>query len=502
MGNIGVFKSISILLGRPSWSNSILAVVGLFAATVLILIAGTAWWLAGGTSSATDAIGIGATSTTASENEVRLSKVKLAAANLHTSEVRVRTLQESRRVPGTIGYNTLRRLEVKLPASGVVKQILAQTGQVVQGGDKLALLTSMEVGLARDEVLSDEANVKLARKESEWATQIAEHLDELLRALNDRLELKKVEEMFDRKILGTHRDQIVSAYSKLLLAEKTAASTDAMAGDGAIAGLIVRQRRSTREVAAASFQSVCEESKFKALQEKHRTLAALEHAERQVAMKKRNLAVLLGPFSEISSVAGDDGICELVLRAPVDGVVEERLVADGAHFVASQPLYIIANPDTLWVSAQIYEREWALLNANKVAELVVESPSVPDHQVSAKMLFVSVSVSPASHSVPLVAEISNAEGRFKPGMFAWVDVPVGEAFESLAVPSSAVTRHERRPFVFVEARPGVYRKVDVVVGRETPKWIEIKHGLEAGQKVVDAGVFPLKSELLLVGEEP
>jgi cobalt-zinc-cadmium efflux system membrane fusion protein len=492
------------LLGRPPWSNSILAVVGLFAATALILIAAAAWWLASGTFSATDATGTGGVSTTtpASENEVRLSTAKLAAANLHTSEVRLRTLQESRRVPGAIGYNTSRRLEVKLPASGVVKQILAQPGQSVQGGDKLALLTSMEVGLARDEVLSAEANAELARKESEWATQIAEHLDELFGALNDRLELKKVEEMFDRKILGTHRDQIVSAYSKLLLAEKTAESTDAAAGDGAIAGLIVRQRRSAREVAAAGFQSVCEESKFKALQEKLRTLADLEHAERQVAMKKRNLAVLLGPFSEISSAGSDDGICELVLRAPVDGVIEERLVADGARFVPSQLLYVIANTSTLRVSAQIYEREWALLNANKVTELVVESPSVPDHQVSAKMLYVSVSVSPTSHAVPLVAEISNAEGRFKPGMFAWVEVPVGEAFEALAVPSSAVTRHEQRPFVFVEARPGVYRKVDVVVGRETPKWIEIKRGLEAGQHVVDAGVFLLKSELLLVGEEP
>ncbi len=256
-----------------------------------------------------------------------------------------------------------------------------------------------------------------------------------------------------------------------------------------------------REVAAAGFQSACEESRFKALQEKLRTQAALEHAERQVAMKKRNLAVLLGPFSEISSAGGNDGICELALRAPVEGVIEERLVADGAHIVPSQLLYVIANTGTLRVSAQIYEREWALLNANKVTEVVVESPSVPDYQISAKVLYVSVSVSPTSHAVPLVAEIPNEEGRFKPGMFAWVEVPVGEAFEALAVPSSAVTRHEQRPFVFVEARPGVYRKVDVVVGRETPKWIEIKHGLEAGQNVVDAGVFLLKSELLLVGEE-
>jgi hypothetical protein len=39
------------------------------------------------------------------------------------------------------------------------------------------------------------------------------------------------------------------------------------------------------------------------------------------------------------------------------------------------------------------------------------------------------------------------------------------------------------------------------VGLETPEWIEITHGLTAGQKFVDRGVFVLKSELLLAGEE-
>jgi RND family efflux transporter MFP subunit len=477
--------------------------VSISAAAILILLAVVAKWLASGTSFTTNATEAANASTTAPavENEVRLSSAKLAAAHLHSSEARFQTLQESRRVPGSIGYDTSRRLELKLPASGVVKLILAQPGQAVERGDTLALLTSMEVGLARDEVLNAEADAELARKESQWATQIAEHLDELLGALNDRLELAQVEEMFENKVLGTHRDRIVSAYSKLLLANKTAESTDAAAGDGAIAGLIVRERRSAREVAAAAFQSACEESKFKSRQEKLRTQAALQHAERLVAMKKRNLTVLLGPSSEISSVGPDDGICELVLRAPVDGVIEQRLATEGAHFVPSELLYVIANTNTLRVSAQIYEREWAMLNEKKITELVIESPSIPGRKVLGKMLFVSVSVSPESHAVPLVAEISNVDGRFKPGMFAWVDVPVGEAFETLAVPSSAVTRHEQRPFVFVEERPGLYRKVDVVVGRETPEWIEIKHGLVAGQKVVDAGVFLLKSELLLTGEE-
>jgi cobalt-zinc-cadmium efflux system membrane fusion protein len=86
-------------------------------------------------------------------------------------------------------------------------------------------------------------------------------------------------------------------------------------------------------------------------------------------------------------------------------------------------------------------------------------------------------------------------------MFAWVELPVGTPHEALAVPAGAVTRHEQRSFVFVEDGPGTYRRIDVAVGKETPDWIEITHGLAAGAKVVDRGAFVLKSELLLAPEE-
>jgi multidrug efflux pump subunit AcrA (membrane-fusion protein) len=164
-------------------------------------------------------------------------------------------------------------------------------------------------------------------------------------------------------------------------------------------------------------------------------------------------------------------------------------------------LFAIADTSTLWVTAQIYEREWAVLNERRVSEITLESPAVADRRISAKVLYVAVSASPETRAVPLVAEFVNEDGRFKPGMFAWVELPVGAPHEGLAVPAGAVTRHEQRSFVFVEDEPGTYRKVDVSVGLETPDWVEISHGLAAGQKVVDRGAFVLKSELLLAGEE-
>jgi RND family efflux transporter MFP subunit len=475
--------------------------IGLSIGAALVAVGLAAWaWRVWSASTQERASAATSSVTIAPANVVQLSPAKLAAADLHTSVAEVRPLQETRRVPGTIGYNKARRLEVTMPVAGVVQQVFAEPGQSVKRGDRLAQLTSIEVGVARDEVVNAEAELALAEKEGQRAVQVHEHLGELLGALNDRLDVAELEKMFDDKTLGEHRDRIITAYSKWLLAEKTVKDTESVAGEG-IASIVVRERRSAREVAAAALESAREQSEFVALEAKMRSEAKLEHAQRMLTVSRRKLSVLLGPFAEIAPGSINDELCELILRAPTDGLIEDRLVTVGAHVVPGQVLFAIADTSTLWVTAQIYEREWAALSERRVSEIALESPAVADRRLLAKVLYVAVSASPETRAVPLVAEFANEDGRFKPGMFAWVELPMGAPREALAVPPSAVTRHEQRSFVFVEDAPGTYRRVDVAVGRETPDWIEITHGLKAGEKIVDRGAFVLKSELLLAGEE-
>ena len=104
-------------------------------------------------------------------------------------------------------------------------------------------------------------------------------------------------------------------------------------------------------------------------------------------------------------------------------------------------------------------------------------------------------------SVALTAELSNADGRLKPGMFVWAIIPLEKSRDALVVPRGAITRHENQPFVFVPDSERKFRRVDVELGLETNDQIEITSGLAAGDTVVDRGAFYLKSELLLEREE-
>jgi multidrug efflux pump subunit AcrA (membrane-fusion protein) len=429
-----------------------------------------------------------------------LPPAKQQAAGIHTTTIEMQPLKDVRRVPGKIGYNTARRIDVKLPVGGVLTRLLVEQGQSVKQGERLAILTSAEVGMARTEVVSAEADVELARKESRWADDVATNLAALEKLLASQPEMPAVEQQFDDRLLGDHRDRVLSAYSKLLAAQRIWKTTEAVVSNGGVSGVLAEERRSAREVAAAQFKSALEQSLFDAAQQQGRAKAALHRAEQLLSVGQQRLQLMLGPFAEIAPASGspsDSALCELNLLAPIDGLVEERLVTEGVHTVAAQPLFALTNTETLWVSAHLYDRQWSQIDMSNLKELSVNAPAVPDHTVTARVLYTGVTTSGESGAVPLVAEFENVHGHFKPGMFAWVSVPVAVTRQALAVPLSAVSRHEQQAFVFVEEKPGVYRRVDVTLGPASGEMVEVTAGLQPGQKIVDRGVFVLKSELLL-----
>lgn len=436
----------------------------------------------------------------AAPTSVTLSPEKFAAANLHTAAAALAPIQETRPVPATLTYDAARRVPVNAPVSGVVVKVLAEPGQQVAEHQPLAELSCPEVGLARDEVLRHQADLDLAKRQLVFSEQIAKNVDGLLALLAQRPKLEELEKSLDNRTLGEYREKVVGAYSKLLLAELLVSSTDSLEG-GTLSKRLIEERRSSREVAAAQFSASCETARFSTAQERDKAKAAAEQAERLLAVAQQTLANLLGPLADMTPVTDRARLSELILLAPIAGRVEERAAVAAARVAAAAPLFTLADTATLWVSAEIHERDWAALDVAKGGQIRLRIPALQEAEFSAKVLFVGSQVAADTRSVPLVAELPNAAGGLKPGMFAWALAPLEKPREALVVPAGAVMRHENQPFVFIPAGERTYRRVDVVTGLEANHQIEIKSGLKPGDTIVDDGAFFLKSELLLEREE-
>ena len=432
---------------------------------------------------------------------VALSADQIAAAQLHVATITRQMLQEIRQIPGRIGYNENLYLPITSPVQGVVREVKVLPGQEVRRGDLLAVISSAEIGSAHSELLMKEEELELAAQQFQWEDQILQNINRLLELLTEHPDMATIEKEFQAKLLGDHRDDILAAYSRLKLAESTSSRTDPLAERGVVSGRIVQQRQSEREVAAANFQSMCEETRMRCAEQRNRALAVLNDARRRLAVSREQLSALCGAEFEEIGKTSDGSLNDLYLRAPLAGQITRKDVVPATRVEVADSLFVLANTDSLWVAAQLREKDWETLRSVPGQSVELRIPAVAEREFAATIRFVGAEVSEQTRALPLVAELENVDGLLKPGLFAWVSVPVGEARHRVVVPVSSLVRHEGQTFVFVEEQPGRYRRQDVTVGLETPEWIEIQSGIKEGDQVVDQGAFCLKSELLLSGEE-
>ena len=152
------------------------------------------------------------------EPVVNLTPEKEAAGKIHISPAEMRELTLTKTVPGVVKYDESTHVELRAPIDCIVTKTLVQSGQWVQAGDPLAILTSPDVGLARNDVARCEADLKLVRMEYEWAQQTDTNLAELLTLLSKEPSVIEVETQLEGKVLGDHRDELITAYSQYLLA--------------------------------------------------------------------------------------------------------------------------------------------------------------------------------------------------------------------------------------------------------------------------------------------
>ncbi len=185
------------------------------------------------------------------------------------------------------------------------------------------------------------------------------------------------------------------------------------------------------------------------------------------------------------------------LRSPVTGVVRELGLREGMSLPAGATLIAVNGTDRVWLEVALPETQAGDVQAGQALELRV--PAFPGELFDAQVSAVLPEADAAGRVVRVRAEMDNPRSRLRPGMTARVSVLVGQGAPVLQLPADAVIRSGRRDLVMLIEEPGLYRPVEVLTGMETGDAIEIREGLEEGQRVVGSAQFLLDSEASLRG---
>lgn len=444
---------------------------------------------------------------------VQLPTEKLKAAGVSLAIASNESMELQSQVPGRMMYDDRRHVEVRSAAGGIITDVHVKPGDKVQAGDVVVELNSPEVGSARADVLLRKSDLKIAAQNREWQASTCKGLQKLAEAIRARVSVDSIRTQFQDVVLGKSREQLLSAYADLLLAESLANNADANANSGVISGKTAEARISSRNKMESTLLSVLEEVSFSAKQSCQQAESQFEDAQNRYRISLQTVATLLGwSASQIAGTIATEkaeselGLLQLnslslvQLRAPFSGTVERRIFTNNERVSAGDSLLTLADTSTLWVAADLREREWNALDLKSGDTIQVLTSATGIAPRSASVHFVGREVDPSTNAVPLIATVENADGKLRPGMFVRVIVPVTEARQTLAVPESAVLEHDRQAFVFVPAGESEFRRVDIQRGIQNAGMVEVLSGLNAGDYVVSSGGFYLKSELLLKGE--
>ena len=277
-----------------------------------------------------------ATEESATPNEVKLSAESLKAAGIEMEGVTQRPAVATLKVTGTVETNPQQTQSVTTLVSGRVQRVAVVIGDRVRAGSVIAVVSSPEVA---------EMHGKL--REAETRLQLAErNLARLQRAEN--------------------RVGVLQARAKLDEAEATLKRTKRLIelGVGAGKDLIAAEANYNTAKAEYDFQS-----NISLNRDVQQAQAEAETARVDAGHIRQSLVVLDAHLNEGQRDQPNENISLVSIRAPVSGIVTERLVNAGAGVQPGTPLFTIANISTLWVIANVPEGQVGSLHVGTPAEL-------------------------------------------------------------------------------------------------------------------------------------
>jgi membrane fusion protein (multidrug efflux system) len=177
------------------------------------------------------------------------------------------------------------------------------------------------------------------------------------------------------------------------------------------------------------------------------------------------------------------------IRAPISGVVAQRMIKVGNMVLANTPTFRITDFDPLLAVLHVPEREMSKLRVGQPAALTVDA--IAGENFSGRIARVSPVVDPTTGTIKVTVEVRDPSRQLKAGMFGRVNIVHDVHTNTLLVPKSAVIAEDAEAAVFVVQDSVAYRKL-VKTGYVNGANIEVLEGLKAGEKIVTTGQGSLK----------
>jgi len=167
--------------------------------------------------------------------------------------------------------------------------------------------------------------------------------------------------------------------------------------------------------------------------------------------------------------------------APFDGVIEQRNVAPGVFVQVGQSIVTLVRTNPLRFRGSVPERDAIDIREKQKVNLLLRGQKQP---IATTVKRISPALNPANRALSIEADIPNAEGILRAGLFCEAQVEVDADAQVVAVPASALFEFAgvEKVWLIVD---GKLQQRPVETGRREGRWVEIISGLTAGEVIAE-----------------
>lgn len=188
------------------------------------------------------------------------------------------------------------------------------------------------------------------------------------------------------------------------------------------------------------------------------------------------------------------------IKAPISGIVTERLVKQGNLIRDNDMLFKIVDLNTIKAVLHLPEKE--LANVRKQQKILLKVDALGDKIIFGEIERIRPTIDSDTGTFKVVAKLNNDDNFLKSGMFGKVEVVFDVHLDSLLVEQQAVITQDNRSHVFI-VKDNKAIQTPVVLGFQRNGILEITSGLSENDQVVTTGQQIIKHETIveIVGEQ-
>tara|TARA_R110002153_G_scaffold120904_5_gene266206 strand:+ start:3726 stop:5291 length:1566 start_codon:yes stop_codon:yes gene_type:complete len=226
--------------------------------------------------------------------------------------------------------------------------------------------------------------------------------------------------------------------------------------------------------------------------------------EEYLLAKKRNSTVLVDaarqrlralhmPKQAMEQLnSGNEVLQSVTFYAPQSGVLEHLKIRHGYYVKPGDTLMSIASLDEVWVEAEVFQQQAALLKPGLPVTMNVGY--LPEQQWVGELDYIYPSLDKTTRAFRVRLRFDNPYRQLKPNMFADITIEGEASSKVLLVPREAVIRTGRQDRVVLALGDGYFKSVEVKLGRMDSDFIEIAAGLKEHDDIVTSAQFLLDSQ--------